>query len=133
MMGSNQSYQSMEPGSDIFVIHGILDSGGSEKQIGRVSYPSPAAGKAYIKKIFLHNSHATNAAVITLWDEDTTNSTPVQRGSNAAPLFKFNLAALSQVAYGPDQLPREFFQAGFVMQSDNVNVEVSIEYVQTIG
>lgn len=79
------------------------------------------------KKLTITNAHATNAAQVLFWDQDTGSATPGSYGSNAAPLYVQYVAAKSTIQIGENELPNQQFIAGIAAKTDNTTVYISVE------
>jgi hypothetical protein len=84
-------------------------------QLMRIPYPPPDSAKTTLLAIHLSNSGA--AAVVTLFDKDLTDATIAagNRGSAAAPIIRFNVAANSDVI--TEVVTRPYFQTGIAAQT----------------
>ena len=108
----------------------IIASANTDTQVWIAPFITGVYGKAYPIKVYLCNGQASAATVI-LWDERLTESTPTKRGSNTAPLYKFNVAASADVSVGIDKLPFDWFQAGVAAQSSQDGMFVKIEFAMS--
>jgi len=120
------------PYAETEVVSATIASAATNTQIAKMPWPNPAAGKGSLHKIYVSNSQAT-AAVVVLWDQDLSDATPTARGSAAAPLFRINVPASSDVMVPSDRLPEVWFQAGIAAQSSQVSCFISVEYEKQLG
>ena len=116
--------------------HTTLGSVSGGFMITRAPWPAPSNKYYVLRKVLISNASAVSSgSVFGFWDQDLSNTTPVGRGSGAAPLVQIPItAALSGITGGAfvsqDQCPPVFFQAGVCVNSVPANasgVSISLE------
>lgn len=121
------------------VKRGIYTSGNF--MLTRAPWQSPVNKYYVIRKLIATNMQtgfnvSSGGIIMSLWDQDLSNTTPVARGSGGQPLLVVPVggasgtAAIGMTSLSNAQLPQEFFQAGITMTSTPANISgiaISVE------
>lgn len=112
--------------------YGVILANTNDTQLCKTTWHNSKNGTFRIRKINITNNHATDAALIILWDQDLSDATPGSYGSNAAPIWVRKVNAVSSVEIGEDLLPCHQFIAGISVKTDKATTYVNVEVEQEI-
>lgn len=116
----------MEP----WTVSYTVDAATTEEQVCITPFSDAVGGKAYPVKIYLSNGQAS-AAIVTLWDERLLQADPPARGSDAAPLYRFNVEASKDREIGIDKLPVDWIQGGLAIKSSQDAMFIKVEFAMS--
>lgn len=109
-------------------------------QVAKIPWTDPAQGVGYLEMLIVKNDHATDAAVITIWDGDIESAgvagtaKPNSRGSTTAPLLSpIDVAVGAEYRLDKNICPNIAFQGGIIAQSDKTDVWIQVQIVKQIG
>jgi len=89
--------------------------------------PWRARRRYFLTGLIITNEGAS-AATVKFYDKDANSTTPLTRGDNASlPLLEFIVPATNTLFLNDQQIPKEFFQAGMMGNSNVANVVVMAE------
>ena len=109
----------------------VITSANTDTQIIRVPWTAPINKQGVLEKLIISNQHATDEALIKLFDAELVTSgtpgttLPPVRGTAAAPLIPwFNLAAGTQLVLDADSCPNVDILSGLACQVTNQPVHI---------
>lgn len=104
---------------------------GTATMIARAPWPQPVGKYFVLRKLVATinpGAGAVSGGLLSVWDQDLSNTTPISRGSAGGPLFTVPLipaqlssgngvTAPSMTILDIDACPQQIFQAGLTIQT----------------
>ena len=108
-----------------------VTSANTTVQLARMPWADPVNRVGVLKKVCITNLDGA-AAVVHMWDQDQTSTTPTTAGSAGTALVVLGVAASgasgaagTTVVFGEKDLPQRRFLGGISLQCSRINVDVA--------
>lgn len=111
--------------------YSIVASGNVDTQLVRMPWASPANRRGLLRKVMITN-RAGVGGILSIWDQDLSNSTPPTAGSAGGAIFPLAFGASgSTTTFTADQLAEIPFNAGVAFQGGSYGITVNgeVEYI----
>jgi hypothetical protein len=108
-----------------------VTSANSTFQLARMPWADPVNRVGILRKVAVTNLDGT-AAVVHMWDQDQSSTTPTTAGSAGTALVVLGVGAAgasgtsaTTAVYGEKDLPARAFLGGISLQCSKINVDVA--------